>query len=80
MHRKSEVGVRIAILATVLVSAVPLIAQQSRASSSKSFAPDMMDNVLYGVAYYPEYMPYDRLDTDVELMRKAGISFVRVGE
>lgn len=45
-----------------------------------SFAPDKMDNVLYGVAYYPEYMPYDRLDTDVELMRKAGISVVRVGE
>src|SRR5438552_5786819 len=45
-----------------------------------SFAPDRMDTILYGVAYYPEYMPYDRLDTDVELMRKAGINVVRVGE
>jgi hypothetical protein len=45
-----------------------------------SFAPEKMDNVLYGVAYYPEYMPYDRLDKDVDLMQKAGITVVRVGE
>src|SRR5580704_8919587 len=44
------------------------------------FRPDAMDRVLYGVAYYPEYMPYDRLDKDVELMQQAGISVVRVGE
>jgi len=48
--------------------------------ASSQFAPDKMDTVLYGVAYYPEYMPYDRLDKDVELMRKAGITVVRVGE
>jgi beta-galactosidase len=36
--------------------------------------------VLYGVAYYPEYMPYDRLDQDVAMMQKAGITVVRVGE
>ena len=39
-----------------------------------------MDTVLYGVAYYPEYMPYERLDTDVALMKQAGINVVRVGE
>ena len=39
-----------------------------------------MENILYGVAYYPEYMPYDRLDKDVDLMQKAGITVVRVGE
>ena len=25
-----------------------------------------MNKLLYGVAYYDEYMPYDRLDQDVE--------------
>ena len=50
------------------------------AQQSHNFAPDKMDNVLYGVAYYPEYMPYDRLDKDVLLMQKAGITVVRVGE
>jgi beta-galactosidase len=39
-----------------------------------------MSTILYGVAYYPEYMPYERLDADVELMQKAGLSVVRVGE
>ncbi|HYK88036.1 MAG TPA: beta-galactosidase [Acidobacteriota bacterium] len=38
------------------------------------------DTVLYGVSYYPEYMPYDRLDKDVDMMRRAGITVVRVGE
>lgn len=44
------------------------------------FAPDKMETILYGVAYYPEYMPSDRLDKDVDLMQKAGITVVRVGE
>lgn len=26
-----------------------------------------MKQILYGVAYYDEYMPYDRLDKDVEM-------------
>ena len=39
-----------------------------------------MDNILYGVAYYQEYMPYERLDEDVRMMKEAGISVVRVGE
>jgi beta-galactosidase len=38
------------------------------------------DNILYGVAYYHEYMPYERLDEDIRLMKDAGISVVRVGE
>jgi beta-galactosidase len=36
--------------------------------------------VYYGAAYYHEYMPVDRLEKDVELMEKAGITFARVGE
>ena len=46
----------------------------------KPFAPEKMETILYGVAFYPEYMPYERLDRDVELMQKAGITVVRVGE
>jgi len=38
------------------------------------------DNILYGAAYYHEYMPYERLDEDVRMMKEAGISVVRVGE
>jgi len=45
-----------------------------------AFHPDKMETVLYGAAYYPEYMPYERLDKDVDLMKQAGISVVRMGE
>ena len=35
---------------------------------------ERMDKLLYGVAYYDEYMPCDRLDKDVEMMNAAGIN------
>jgi beta-galactosidase len=56
------------------------IAAGAAAQTTATFAPDQMGTVLYGVAYYPEYMPYDRLDKDLAMMRKAGITVVRVGE
>ena len=39
-----------------------------------------MNQILYGVAYYDEYMPYDRLHKDIEMMKKAGINLVRIAE
>ncbi|WP_180371032.1 beta-galactosidase, partial [Oenococcus oeni] len=39
-----------------------------------------MKKILYGTAYYYEYLPYDRLDQDIEMMLKAGINVVRIGE
>ena len=36
--------------------------------------------VLYGASYYLEYMPYDRLEKDVALMKAAGLNVVRMGE
>jgi beta-galactosidase len=38
------------------------------------------ETILYGASYYWEYMPYERLEKDVELMAQAGINFLRVGE
>jgi beta-galactosidase len=38
------------------------------------------NKLLYGVAYYDEYMPYDRLDQDVAMMKAAGINVVRIAE
>jgi len=38
------------------------------------------ETILYGASYYWEYMPYERLEKDVELMERAGVNFVRVGE
>ncbi|WP_341779067.1 beta-galactosidase [Levilactobacillus sp. HBUAS70063] len=39
-----------------------------------------MKNILYGTAYYYEYLPTDRLDKDIEMMLEANINVVRIGE
>jgi beta-galactosidase len=48
-------------------------------SPSVGAVPDF-PTVLYGAAYYHEYMPYERLDKDVALMKAAGFNVVRMGE
>jgi beta-galactosidase len=63
------------MLGVFLLAAIPAVPQ-----SGEAFRPNRMDTILYGVAYYPEYMPYERLDQDVALMQKAGINVVRIGE
>jgi beta-galactosidase len=64
----------------VLLVAILLCTMQVSIGQAAAFNPQKMETVLYGVAYYPEYMPYERLDKDVQLMQQAGISVVRVGE
>ena len=39
-----------------------------------------MSHLFYGVAYYDEYMPEDRLAKDIALMRETGINVVRIAE
>src|SRR6476620_12740658 len=39
-----------------------------------------INKLLFGVAYYDEYMPYDRLDKDIQMMKDAGINVVRIAE
>ncbi|WP_265458307.1 beta-galactosidase [Enterococcus sp. HY326] len=39
-----------------------------------------MEKIIYGVAYYYEYLPYDRLQEDIAMMKKAGINVVRIAE
>ena len=65
------------------IPAVLLSVLLAAAASAETVAPRKPmrpDTVLYGVAYYHEYMPYERLDKDIELMKRAGITVVRVGE
>jgi beta-galactosidase len=57
-------------------------AQQTGKMTSAGPSLDF-SNVLYGAAYYNEYMPGDqnaRLDKDVSLMKAAGLNVVRMGE
>lgn len=39
-----------------------------------------LKKILYGTAYYYEYLPYDRLEQDIAMMVKAHINVVRIGE
>ena len=39
-----------------------------------------MKEILFGAAYYDEYMPCERLAEDVAMMKKAGINTVRIAE
>lgn len=38
------------------------------------------EKILFGVAYYDEYMPYDRIDKDMKMMKEAGINVIRIAE
>ncbi|WP_410512240.1 beta-galactosidase [Paenibacillus sp. BR2-3] len=39
-----------------------------------------MSKLRYGVAYYDEYMPCERLDEDIAMLKEAGINVVRIAE
>lgn len=40
----------------------------------------MMDHLYYGCAYYDEYMPFDRLEKDIQMMKDANINVIRIAE
>jgi beta-galactosidase len=44
------------------------------------FAQKPKEKLLFGVAYYDEYMPYERLEKDVKMMQETGINVVRIAE
>ena len=38
------------------------------------------DRLIFGCAYYDEYMPYERVDKDMSMMKSAGITTIRIAE
>jgi beta-galactosidase len=40
----------------------------------------MQKEIIFGAAYYPEYMSCDRIDKDFEMMKHAGMNTVRIAE
>lgn len=40
----------------------------------------MKQNLLFGCAYYLEYMPYERLEEDLEMISSAGMNVARIAE
>ena len=38
------------------------------------------DHLIFGAAYYSEYLPYDRIEQDMAMMEKAGMNTIRIAE
>jgi beta-galactosidase len=74
---------------SLTLTSIALFATLAPAKAQSTPAQKTLDfpTVLYGAAYYNEYMPQDtpdaqaiRLDKDVALMKAAGLNVVRMGE
>ena len=67
-----------------VVAFTPLAYCSAFAQSPSAVPGASQPTILYGVAYYNEYMPADmqpaRLEKDVALMKASGINVVRMGE
>jgi beta-galactosidase len=70
--------------AGALLFAASLLASSGSAVAQSAAPGVSQPTILYGAAYYNEYMPADlqpgRLDKDVAMMQAAGITVVRMGE
>jgi len=64
---------RIGVLAATLITSLT-------ATSCASSEARLPGSILYGVAYYDEYTPVDRIEEDARLMKDAHISVVRIAE
>ena len=78
---------RAAWMTAVLLAAAGLSSAQgasdgkaSQVETQKRSSVEVPTEVLYGAAYYHEYEPYERLDQDIAMMKKAGLKVVRMGE
>src|SRR5882724_13596527 len=72
-------------LLQILAATLTSVVISAHAQQAREVTPGvLLPSVLYGAAYYNEYMPADlqpgRLEKDVALMQQAGISVVRMGE
>ena len=68
------------LLAHALSCALAAALCAPASAQTKPAGPPAFPTVLYGAAYYHEYMPTERLDKDVAMMKAAGFNVVRLGE
>jgi beta-galactosidase len=76
-HQETTAMIKQTIVAAALAGALAASAYGQAAAQS---VPPSMPTILYGTAYYHEYMPYERLEKDVQMMKAAGFNVVRLGE
>jgi len=64
----------------IMTSTSSFASSPKKAGNTAELAAQSFPTILYGAAYYHEYMPYERLDRDVAMMKAAGLNVVRLGE
>jgi len=72
---KLKLSSLVAIAAFVATWSSPVFAQAKAQDVDRT-----PQSILYGVAYYDEYTPVDRIDEDFRLMKEANITVVRIAE
>src|SRR5690349_8131659 len=72
---KVKLSSLVAIAAFVATWSIPSFVQAQAQSVDRT-----PQAILYGVAYYDEYTPVDRVDEDFRLMKEANITVVRIAE
>jgi len=75
MKTRSSTWVSAVAAAVMSVAPLPVCAQTPRTT-----AATLPSTILFGVAYYDEYTPADRVDEDAQMMKAAGINVVRIAE
>ncbi len=63
------------LVCTVMAVTLGLVVAPQVSAKAK-----LPDTVLFGVAYYDEYTPVDRVEEDARMMKAAGITVVRIAE
>ena len=68
------------LLSHLLAGVIAATACAQVAAQAAATAVPEFPTILFGAAYYHEYMPYERLERDVRMMKEAGFNVVRLGE
>ena len=55
-------------------------AVRTKGHSASQGSRRLPDRLIFGCAYYDEYMPYERVDKDMSMMKSAGITTIRIAE
>ena len=63
------------VLSLTALSALMCGSFDSSVEAAKSKA-----DILFGVAYYDEYMPYERLEKDMQMIKAANMNTIRIAE
>lgn len=74
---KTRSNALIPVMAAAVLSAVSVPAGAQAPGAKAATLPS---TILFGVAYYDEYTPVDRVDEDARMMKAAGINVVRIAE